>query len=152
MRTVARALVALLLLAAPVAGQVYTATGLPTGPVKFVAPAGALVVVDGQVSADRAVLEPGAEAVVIVGGYTLDLVFMDQETGQERGATMDVGEVMDVCAVVRKDGARVAASEDCGCRFGGVPELWPGAVSFASDNPAVATFTPGPVCSRGGGA
>lgn len=137
--SIAVALAALAFLAMPSAAQAYTATGLPTGVVRFVAPDGALVLAPGQVSRDVAVLPPGAVVTVLTEWDVVVTFWRLDRTAIEGEPRLAPGERIAACAFVVAAGARVAVEAGCGCIAPELARLWPGAVAWSSDDPTVAT-------------
>lgn len=137
-----RALVMMLVaLATPAAGQVYTSTSpLPTGVVKLEAPPGVMVLVPGQLSKTEALLSAGAQLVVI-RSWGVELTFWEYGTLQEVTGepTMDIGDRLALCAFITQAGQRVAVDRGCECIAPELPVMWPGGVTYSSDDPAIAS-------------
>lgn len=142
--SIALAVAVLAVIAAPARAQVFTATGMPAGVVRFEAPAEWMVLAPGQVSRRVAVLPPGAVVTVltewqpVVTFWTLD-GSRSEILGEPQ---LDIGDTVAVCAFIEAGGQRVAVDPDCGCVAPGLARLWPGALTYSSDDPAVASVAP----------
>lgn len=145
------AVILLLVAGAPAHSQeVYVARDLPTGPVKFVAPDGAILLSDRLSEGRAGNFLPGDSVIVVTAGWQVQIQFFDPDDLSFLGfeVTLNEGERAGVCAtiVVPPDTNEFAVESECSCIFPNKPTFPSNALTWSSGDPSIATITPLNLC------